>query len=101
MSKVVVFIGLLICFQASANVDMSREDHQKHFAASAAGTVVLSAAYKQAGAEHPTGLGLLTMLAIGALKELVVDNSPDGSDMEANALGGLSGAAASVVVLEF
>jgi uncharacterized protein YfiM (DUF2279 family) len=86
-------------FAQAEQMDLGRRDHQTHFAASAMGTVVIGSVYESAGAQYPVGLGLVTMLAIGAAKEFLIDRQASQGDLQADLAGSLSGA--TLLVIKF
>lgn len=99
--KSLTLMLLLVSSPALANgFTLAREDHRMHYAASTLGTFGLAMVYRSTKVQYPVGLAAVTMLALGALKELT-DNDWDGTDMEANAAGVFTGAVLNVAVFEF
>ena len=73
--------------------DITRSDHQGHVISSAAITVLGGVVFKQTGMDPGWAMvsaGLLTF-ALGATKELLIDDEYSSGDQMANGIGVISG----------
>lgn len=85
---VMLFFAILISSSEASDTDLNlnHTDKQLHLAVSAAGTIFLDKVFKESGIKNHKLAAAITMLFIGASKELL-DRPGSVGDMKANVVG--------------